>query len=67
MVRKPILHASAPSEQPGVIHKSIKLARWLQTRAASASRRKQGGREPPRTPLLPNKTGLLCDPLSGSI
>jgi hypothetical protein len=66
MVRKPVLHASAPSEQPGVIHKSIKLARWLKIRAASASRPKQGGREPPRNPL-PNKTGLLCDPLSGYI
>lgn len=58
--------SQAPSlpQQSAVVRRSIKLARWLKLRASSVSLRKQGGREPPRNPL-PNKTSLLCDPLSG--
>ena len=59
-----VSQAPSPPQQSTVVRRSIKLARWLKLRASSVSLQKKGGREPPRNPL-PNKTSLLCDPLSG--
>ncbi len=63
-VQKAVSQAPSLPQQSAVVRKSIKLARWLKLRASSVSLQKKGGREPPRNPL-PNKTSLLCDPLSG--